>query len=164
MLRKLSFSFHLLEILIVLVFILGVGYLDHVFVQETQKLWSFHWLLDLLELIPGQFIQRDILVWTWRLHFFDLYFFINILKIFELQWLYITYIQIYFKIIDDCFLIWFIIYLCYFWLSYWCCWISFWLEYSHSSLLYTLYSSPSVYLSHWDPPHRRLMLRAVLPR
>ena len=54
---ELAFFFHLFEIGIILVFVFGIGDLNHVLVEQPQKLGFFHWFLYLFELLFGELVH-----------------------------------------------------------------------------------------------------------
>ena len=66
---ELAFSLHLLEILIVLIFIFGVWDFDHVFVEEAHELRSLHRFFYFLQLLPRNVLQFQVGIVSWLLHF-----------------------------------------------------------------------------------------------
>lgn len=61
-------ALQLTQVFVVFVFVFRVRDLDHVLVQETQKLGLLHRLLYLLEVVSGHLVHLDLAIVPGRLH------------------------------------------------------------------------------------------------
>ena len=64
-----TLPFHLTKILIILVFIFWIWDFDHVFVEQSHKLWPLHRLFDFLQFLPRNVLHFQVWLLPWPLHF-----------------------------------------------------------------------------------------------